>query len=95
MYRCMLTPPEAAGAWSIHWRPLRSGEDSVHLAIVGRQTAGWLGVGFSTDGAMVGSDAVIGWLGGGVRAYALGGKSAGKVVPRARRHVPVVARRGA
>lgn len=41
----------------------------------------WLGVGFSTDGQMVGSDAVVGILGQGVQKYHLGGRWPGGITP--------------
>lgn len=41
----------------------------------------WLGVGFSTDGQMVGSNAAIGILGQGVQKYHLGGRWPGGVTP--------------
>ncbi|CAN0897471.1 Cytochrome b561 and DOMON domain-containing protein At3g07570 [Linum grandiflorum] len=45
----------------------------------------YVAVGFSTDGQMVGSSAVVGWIGSGaagqVKQYYLGGQTPGQVVP--------------
>ena len=69
------------GSWSLHWVVAGS---LTRMAAVGASTAGYVGVGFSSDGAMVGSDAVIGWCGSGgaagtVGAYSLGGKTPASV----------------
>ena len=71
------------GDWSVHW--VLDGSGGARMAAVGARTAGYVGVGFSSDGAMVGSDAVIGWCGEGgasvVGAYYLGGKGPSSVTP--------------
>ena len=59
----------------LHWRVL--GDGNVRMAV--ESTAPFVAVGFSSDGAMVGSDAVIGWS-GHVAAYKLNGKSSSDVV---------------
>lgn len=46
-------------------------------------TSGWIGMGFSDDGKMVGSSAMVGWVGRDdkphIREYYLGGKISSKV----------------
>ena len=66
--------------WEVHWATVEAGATDVSMAVVGGAATGWYGVGFSPDGAMVGSDAVLAWAGGDVKAYALNGKSPDKVV---------------
>jgi len=59
----------------LHWRLL--GDGNVRMAV--ETTAPFAAVGFSSDGSMVGSDAVIGWS-GHVAAYKLNGKTLSGVV---------------
>ena len=52
------------------------------MAVQGANLAsgdGWFGIGFSSDGGMVGSDAVLSWVGGSVTGYAMSAKSLGGV----------------
>ena len=71
-YVCMVSQ----GGFSLHWAVDGS---LTRMAAVGVSMAGYVGVGFSSDGAMVGSEAVIGWCSSGaagtVGAYLLGGKT--------------------
>ena len=72
----MYEPPSAGSGYTVHWT-LES--DALKMAVVADRTAGWISVGFSSDGSMVGSDAVIG-MAGSVKLYELQGKSTSDVV---------------
>ena len=82
-YECMHTETD----FELHWASTgTSASDSTRMAIVGA-TVGYVALGFSTDGAMVGSQAVIGWVDSAgsatVGAFDLTGKSASGVVSTA------------
>ena len=80
-YDCMKVA--GGGMWELHWRKVAPGDTEIKMVVVG-QTNGWVAVGFSTNGGMVGSDAVIGSATGSastsVRAYSLNGQEVDKVV---------------
>lgn len=61
------------------------GKDNVlRVVISSMYSTGWVGMGFSRDGLMVGSSAMVGWIGRKglphVKQFALRGKTSGKVV---------------
>lgn len=81
-------PPGAPDGYVLHWELVpaaassrsRRGlqEGSVKMLVVAPDPGGYVAVGFSTDGAMVGSDAVIGWASASsshVEMYHLAGRS--------------------
>uniref|UniRef100_A0A7S4F6H0 Cytochrome b561 domain-containing protein n=1 Tax=Chrysotila carterae TaxID=13221 RepID=A0A7S4F6H0_CHRCT len=78
-FDCMLTPAGAPNAWTLHWT-LSADETSAAMAVTATVTSGWIGVGFSSDGSMIGSDAVIGTVGGAASGYLLNAKSTAGVV---------------
>ncbi|RLN25667.1 hypothetical protein C2845_PM07G31290 [Panicum miliaceum] len=63
----------------------KSGQDTWSFVLSAPDAGGYVSVGFSSDGAMVGSSAVVGWTtGGGVgvaKQYRLGGTSPGSCPP--------------
>lgn len=74
---------QTEAVWSVHW--VVDGA-LTRMAAVGASTAGYVGVGFSPTGAMVGSYAIIGWCGDGsvdgdVGAYYMAGKHSSEVQP--------------
>jgi len=72
-------------SFKLHYTVPNAADGTVTMAVQAARTTGWLGVGFSTAGSMVGSEAVIGWIDSGgvanVQLYALGGKTAAAVTP--------------
>jgi hypothetical protein len=68
-FGCMVSP---RADWALHWVPTKSSATSVAMAVVASAGGlGWAAVGFSRDGEMPGSDAVVTWD-GEVKAYELG-----------------------
>jgi len=60
-YDWKYSPATAGNGLTVHWKVLASASTLRMLVTVDR-AKGWVGVGFSPDGLMIGSDAVIGWL---------------------------------
>ena len=83
-YDFMYAPPGAGDAYKLHWA-VDDTQQAVKMAVSAQRTAGYLAVGFSTDGSMVGSTAVIGWIGSdgsaSVQMYSLDGYSSSSVTP--------------
>ena len=73
----MVEPPGAAQEYALHWAVA-----GVDVSILAEATAsnGYIAVGWSSDGLMDGSDAVIGWA-GHAAAYQLEGKGLSDIVP--------------
>jgi len=70
------------GDYELHWS--KPANNEIMFALKAK-TSGFVAVGFSTAGSMIGSDAVIGWFDGNtqtehVKAYKLTGKSANLVI---------------
>ena len=63
------------GGWEEQGGSVGPVEAGARMAGVGGAPTGWFGVGFSSGGGMVGSDAVLGWAGGAATAYELDAKS--------------------
>lgn len=59
-------------------------ENVLNIVLSTIYTVGWVGMGFSTDGRMVGSSAMVGWMGKTgiphIREFYLRGKSASEIV---------------
>lgn len=59
-------------------------DDSVTIVLSGTYTTGWVGLGFSKDGVMVGSSAIVGWVEnsgrGSIKQFLLQGYSPAEVV---------------
>lgn len=81
-YTWQYAPSDATGfEYTLHWQ-LSAAEDAVSMAVTARFPSHWhemwVAVGFSVAGSMVGSEAIIGTVGGGdarVAQYELTGKS--------------------
>lgn len=71
----MFAPANARYGYTVHWA-VDDTAQTVSMAVVAERTSGWVAVGFSPDGQMTGSDAVIGWSGGGssVLMYEMSGR---------------------
>ena len=48
---------------------LQNGDNITGIILSATYTSGWVGIGFSNDGKMVGSSAMIGWIDNHGRAY--------------------------
>lgn len=70
-YDCMVDPPGASEGYRLHWSVA-----ALEVQYLAETSAsdGWVAVGWSPDGLMVGSDAVVGWA-GDAQAYQLNSKS--------------------
>ncbi|CAN0927278.1 Auxilin-related protein 2 [Linum grandiflorum] len=76
-------------AWTAHNYILRYSQESSNVwsfLLSARDANSYVAVGFSTDGEMVGSSAVVGWMpadgsGGQVKQYYLSGQTPGQVIP--------------
>jgi len=60
-YDCRAEPEDALAGYVVHWRLLSA--TSIKMLVTIPDPTGFVGIGFSADGGMVGSDAVIGWPG--------------------------------
>jgi len=97
-YDWKLSPQGAPDGFTLHWGGLPSSgrrmqsqssaaaatPTELRVRVQAEITMGWLGLGFSTNGQMVGSDAVIGWMDASsgvpsVGFYALDGQATGAI----------------
>ncbi|MQM16701.1 hypothetical protein Taro_049660 [Colocasia esculenta] len=65
------------------FRYSQSQDNILSVVLSAPYTSGWIGIGFSQDGMMVGSSAMVGWISGEspavIRQYYLGGQSSSEV----------------
>ncbi|KAK9275825.1 hypothetical protein L1049_023096 [Liquidambar formosana] len=77
---------ECSPAWNgLAFRYFQGINNVTTIVLSGKYTSGWVGIGFSTDGAMYGSSALAGWIRedgkGDMKQYFLGGYTPPEVIP--------------
>uniref|UniRef100_A0A0E0PJC6 Cytochrome b561 and DOMON domain-containing protein n=2 Tax=Oryza rufipogon TaxID=4529 RepID=A0A0E0PJC6_ORYRU len=59
----------ASATWASPYSKLKSEDNITSIVLSAPYSSGWVGIGFSNDGKMVGSSAMVGWIDNQGRAY--------------------------